>query len=318
MKNILAVLPEGAEKYRDILNKTAEGCVVKYLSPGEVTEKDVDEANVIIGNVPPALLHEQNLEFVQLTSAGADAYVKEGLLKRDTILCCCTGAYSQTVAEHAVAATLMLQKGLHLYRDAQSRSEWIKGGSTSSMNGATVIIVGLGDIGCCYARQVKALGAYVIGVKRRLSEKPEYVDELYTTDAFDDIVARGDVIVSILPGTDATYHFFTEERFAKMKKSAIFVNCGRGTAVSCDTLFNVLSNNIIASAAVDVFETEPLPETSPLWKLENLVLTPHASGFFHLPATMDRVMNICIGNLKAWLNGKNPVNIVDYNTGYKK
>ena len=318
MKNILAVLPAGAEEYRVRLSEAAMNCSVKYCNANEVTEKDIEEADIIIGNVPPSMLHEQKLELVQLTSAGADAYVKEGLLSRDTVLCCCTGAYSQTVAEHAIATTLMIQKGLHLYRDAQSRSEWIKGGTTSSMDGATVVIVGLGDIGCYYARLAKALGAYVIGVKRRLTEKPDYVDELYTTDSFDEIAGRGDVVVAILPGTDATYHFFTEERFAKMKKSAIFINCGRGTAVSLEALYNVLSRKVIASAGVDVFETEPLPSDSPLWKLENLVLTPHASGFFHLPATLGRVMDICIGNLEAWLSGKEPINIVDYNTGYKK
>ena len=318
MKNILVVMPWITDEYKAAIESVAIGHSVKYLMPSEVTENDIENTDIIVGNVSPSLLHGQSLEFVQLTSAGADAYVKEGLLNRDTVLCCCTGAYSQTVAEHALAVTLMIMKDLHLYRDSQLESKWAPGGTTSSIDSSTVIVVGLGDIGRYYARMAKALGAYVIGVKRRASEKPDYVDELYTTAQFDEIVGRGDVILSVMPSTPETIHFFTRERFELMKDSAIFLNCGRGTAVSMDVLYDVLSNGVIASAGVDVFETEPLPENSPLWGLKNLVITPHASGFFHLPATLGRVMDICINNLEAFLNGKELKNIVSYETGYKE
>lgn len=318
MKRILVSMPWMNDEYKAQISAIVGENPVLYKTPLEVTDEDVANSDVIIGSVPPSVLHEPELEFLQLTSAGADAYMPEGILKRSTVLSCCTGAYSQTVAEHALATTLMLQKDLHLYRDSQAACKWQPGGTTSSMDGATVIVMGLGDIGRFYARQAKALGAYVIGVKRTLSDKPDCVDELVTTDRFDEVVGRGDVILSVMPSTPQTIHFYTRERFEKMKKSAIFVNCGRGTAVSCEVLYDVLSNHLIRGAAVDVFEVEPLPEDSPLWKLPNLILTPHASGSFHLPATLTRVMDICLGNLKAWLDGTEVRNVVDYNTGYKK
>ena len=318
MKNILIVPPVANKEFEQRTKKAAEGNNIRYLSPIDVKEEDISWANILIGNVAPGLLHGQELEFCQLTSAGADAYVKESVLNRNTVLSCCTGAYSQTVAEHALAMTLMLIKDLHTYRDAQLRSEWIAGGAVGSINGATVIIMGLGDIGCYYAKMAKALGAYVIGVKRRKTDKPEYIDELYTTDKFDEIACRGDIIFSVLPSTAETVHYYTRERFEKMKPGAVFINCGRGTAVSADVLYEVLSENIITAAGIDVFETEPLPAESPLWQLKNLVVTPHASGFFHLPSTITNVTDICVYNLDAWLNGKDLRNVVDYNTGYKK
>ena len=318
MKNILVIMPWLDDKLKCEIEDIASGCNVCYRNPGEISEEDIGSADIIIGNVPAGMLREPDVEFMQLTSAGADAYVPEGRLKRSTVLSCCTGAYSQTVAEHGLAATLMLQKDLHLYRDCQSKNKWLPGGTTSSMSGAVVLVMGLGEIGSYYARQAKALGAYVIGFRRTMSEKPDFADELYTMESFDEVVGRADVIFSVLPSTPATVHFYTRERFEKMKPDAIFVNCGRGTAVSCDVLYEVLSEGLIRSAAVDVFETEPLPEDSPLWGLSNLLVTPHASGFFHLPATRDRVTNICLGNLRAWLKGDKVINIVDYNTGYKK
>lgn len=168
----------------------------------------------------------------------------------------------------------MLQKNLHLYRDAQRRHEWTDMGRVGTMEGAVVLVVGLGEIGCYYARMAKALGAYVIGVKRRASEKPDYVDELYLTAQLDEVLGRADVVMSVLPGSAATEHFYTAERFRAMKRSCIFVNCGRGNAVAMDVLEQALRGGEIACAAVDVFEIEPLPASSPLWDLDNLLVIP--------------------------------------------
>lgn len=319
MKKALVFLPNINDQHRQKLIAAAEGCELVFKAPSEVTQADLDsDYCALVGLVPPAFLHGQSYELVQLSSAGADAYVAPGVLGEGTTLCCCTGAYSQTVAEHALAATLMLLKKLHLYRDDQARHFWADEGTTGTIDGATVLIMGLGDIGRYYARMAKALGAYVIGVKRRPGEKPDCVDELYTTDQFEEIVGRADIVFSVMPGTPATTHFYTLERFALMKPSAIFINCGRGTAVSADVLYEALEKKLVAAAAVDVFETEPLPSDSPLWDVPNLLLTPHASGFFHLPATINRVVDICADNLKAWAKGGQYRNIVDFSSGYKK
>lgn len=317
MKNILALLPVPGEKYEKKIVEAALENEVRFVTKDTVSAQDVEWANIVIGNLPTGLLNDTKFDFVQLTSAGADVYVKPGVLNSETILTCCTGAYSQTVAEHALATTLMLLKKLHLYRDDQMNSDWADEGTTGTIDGATILVMGLGDIGCYYARMAKALGAYVIGVKRRATDKPDCVDELYTTEQFDEVVGRADIIMSVLPGTPATTYFYTIDRFKKMKDSAIFINCGRGNAVSMDMLYEALSNNMISCAGVDVFEIEPLPKDSKLWGLKNLAITPHASGFFHLPATIDRVIDISAKNLTAFLNGGELRNVIDFKTGYK-
>lgn len=317
-KKVLVVIPV-QERHKEKLEKAGLGCRFTYSSPKQVTESMIAEAEIIIGNVPASKIKASDkLELLQLNSAGADQYIKSGILNDRTILTNATGAYSKAVAEHMFAMMFMLQKKLHLYRDAQARAEWTDEGTVCSITDATVLVVGLGDIGLHFARMAKALGAYTIGVKRRASECPEGVDELYTTDQLDEVLPRADVIVSFLPGTKATYHMYTKERFELMKKNAIFLNGGRGNAVDSDVLYEAIIQHQIAAAGVDVTEPEPLPAAHPLWGLANVMITPHISGQYHLPETFERIVNISADNLSAYLNNRPLRNIVDFMTGYKK
>ena len=138
------------------------------------------------------------------------------------------------------------------------------------------------------------------------------------TQDLDTVLPRADVIMSILPNTAATRYIYTPESFDKMKDTALFINCGRGNAVSSEVLYQALSEHKIAAAAMDVAEVEPLPADSPLWGLENLVITPHISGGFLLPETFERIVDISVANLSAFLEGKDLRNVVDFATGYKK
>lgn len=316
MKRILITIPV-SDSHRERLNKAAAGCSIQYTPACDVTEEQVQEANFIIGNVPASMIAaSKNLEVLQLEWAGADAYLKPGILDKSTLLCNATGAYSRSVAEHAIALTFMLMKKLYLYRDAQNDRTWIDYGTVTSPVGATVLVVGLGDIGKRYAEIMQAMGAYVIGVKRRPGEIPACVQELVLTDSLDEVLPRADIVFSILPNTKATAGLFTAERFAMMKNSALFVNCGRGNVVSSDVLMQALNKEEIAAAAIDVFEQEPLPKESPLWKQKNLVLTPHVAGSFHLPYTLECIVDIACENLTHWQKGEECRNIIDFETGY--
>ena len=318
MKHILVVTPF-LEKHRKQLAQAAPGCEFIYCQPWEVTAERLTETDILIGNVKPAQIGApERLKWVQLASSGADAYVKPGVLRPGTKLTCSTGAYSKAVAEHAFAMTLMLQKKLHLYRDNQSRAAWRDMGDVTSIADSAVAVIGLGEIGTHYARMAKALGAYVIGVRRRPGPGPESVDEVYTMEALDEILSRADVVMSVLPETELTHHLYTKERFERMKPTAVFINVGRGGAVASETLCEALSDGQIAAAGVDVTELEPLPGDSPLWTLPNLMITPHISGDFHLPETLDRVADIAAENLAAYLKGEELRNQVDFETGYRK
>ena len=317
-KSVLVLLPVEA-RHKEKLEAAGAGCNFVYSRPNEVAAEQIQAANIIIGQPNAEQLRaSEKLEWLQLASAGTDAYIVPGVLNPKTVLTNATGAYSKAVSEHAFALTLMLMKKLHLYRDEQRRACWSDHGTVTSLSDSTVAIVGLGDIGRAYARMVKAMGAYVIGVKRRGGNCPDYVDELVLTRDIDSVLPRANVIMSILPNTAETRCIYTDERFDSMKDSAIFINCGRGNAVSSEVLFRALSGHKIAAAGVDVTEEEPLPGDSPLWGLENLVITPHISGAYHLPETFERIVDIAAGNLAAFLAGGELRNVVDFTTGYVK
>ena len=318
MKNILVTIPV-REEHKARIDAIAEGCSVSYVPAGQVTEAQVAEASVIIGNVPAKMIKaSERLELMQLSSAGADPYLPAGVLAASTVLCNATGAYNRTVSEHAVALTMMLMKKLHLYRDLQRQSRWEDLITAMSPAGAVVLVVGLGEIGLQYAKIMKAMGAYIIGVKRRAGECPEGIDELVLTDEIDSVLPRADVVFSILPNTKQTVHFYTAERFRLMKETAVFINCGRGNAVDGYVLLEALREGQISSAALDVTEPEPLPSDHPLWQQENAVITPHVAGTYHIPYTLECIVDIACENLAHWMNGEEYCNVVDLETGYRR
>lgn len=318
MKKVLVAL-DMEQRHREKLMAAGEGCEFVFTGMNEASEEQVQWADVIIGNVPAGYIKASaHLELLQLFSAGTDPYIVPDVLSEKTVLANATGAYGKAVSEHAFALTLMLQKKLHLYRDNQNLSRWKDEGPVTSVSDSTVVVVGLGDIGRHYARLVHNMGAHVIGIKRRAGDCPDCVDELCLNEDLDRAIARADIIASFLPGTGGTWHLYNADRFAIMKPNAIFINCGRGSAVDSEALYCALSCGKIAAAGVDVAETEPLPPDSKLWKLENLVITPHISGNFHLPDILERVVDIACTNLRANLGGGEYINAVDMKTGYKK
>ena len=143
------------------------------------------------------------------------------------------------------------------------------------------------------------------------------MDRLVLTGQTDEILPEADVVFTVLPQFRETIRFFDRERFEKMKPDAIFINCGRGSAVDEQALYEALSGGRLAAAAIDVTETEPLPPDSPLWSLENLVITPHVAGT-SLKSLRESITDLAVRNLAAWAAGEPLVNAVDMTTGYRK
>lgn len=317
-KKILVVLPV-SEGQKEKLEEYAEKSCFTYTSYKKATEEMVKEADIIIGNIDPDLLeYAEHLEWLQLNSAGADAYVKRGVLPENVMLTNATGAYGPGVAEHMLAVLFSLQKKLHLYRDNQNQCEWYDEGEVMSLRGGCALIVGLGDIGLYFARLLRNFGYRIIGIKRRPGQVPQGVDELYTMDHLDELLPEADVVFSILPETKVTKNLFNARRFREMKNSAIFLNAGRGSAVNTEDLCQALIAGEIYGAGLDVTDPEPLPSQHKLWNMQNAVITPHISGDFHHPATLYRIVDIVAGNLKRYCAGEPLINIVDRETGYRK
>lgn len=291
-----------------------------FCDSQDVSEEILQEAEVILGNLadPKQLSWTRKLRWIQLNSAGTEGYCTPGALPKDVVLTNATGAYGLAISEHMVGCLFMLRKKLQLYYANQLCHEWKHEGRVDVVQGSTVLVIGLGDIGTSFAERMRALGCYIIGVKRRVGAKPEIVDELYGMNALEELLPRADVVAMSLPGNSSTYHVLNRERIDLLKKNAIVLNVGRGTAIDTDALSDALYAGKIAGAALDVTDPEPLPSSHPIWNAPCAIITPHISGGYALPETLLQIARICVSNLKRYRNGEKLENIVDLETGYRK
>lgn len=294
-------------------------CPVKGLVQAPVTDEELEGADVIIGNVAPERLKlAKKVRWVQLSSAGSDAYCKEGVLPDDVVLTNATGAYGLAIAEHMVGLTFAMMKKLYLYHDNQTKSLWHDEGPVRSISGKTVLVVGFGDIGREFGKRMKAMGAYVIGIRRRHGDVPPEADEMGTMERLDDYLRRADIVALSLPNTAATNHLFDKRHFSAMKEGSYFLNVGRGNSVVQADLIEAVKSGRIAGAGLDVTDPEPLPADDPLWQTPGIHITPHISGGYHLKETHDKIVGIAAENLRRFLHSEPLQNIVDKASGYKK
>ena len=318
MKKILIAMPL-EQRHRDYLQKQVEGheVEIKFADADTLTFDDVKDVKCIIGSIKRKFVKAaENLEWLQIIYAGADLYTVPGLLKPETILTNAAGAYNTEVAEHMLAMTFSLVRHFSQYMRNQVKHVWKQLGSVTSVKGSTVLILGLGRIGNSYAQKVKSLGAHVIGVKRTIGNKPDYVDELYTIEELDSVIGRADIVAMVLPGVKGTENIMNAERFDKMKHGAYLINVGRSNAIDQDALKAALKSGQLAGAALDVTEPEPLPADDELWNFENVIITPHIAGHLFLEEARECIVEIVGNNLQNWLNGKPLNNVVNRELGY--
>jgi phosphoglycerate dehydrogenase-like enzyme len=255
------------------------------------------------------------LKWLQSWSAGVNSLPLEELALRNTVLTGASGVHAYPISETIFALMLGLTRKIHTYVKNQQSKTWHHAYMGLEMHEKTVGIIGVGAIGKETAKIAKAFRMKVLGVRH--SGKPEeFVDEMYTANQLDIVLPQCDYVIVTLPLTNETYHLFGDQQFKQMKSSAFFINIGRGEIVVEEDLIASLQAGKVAGAGLDVFAIEPLSVDSPLWEMENVIITPHTSG-----STVNydqRVLeNIFIPNLKSYLSGETlSINLVDFSKGY--
>lgn len=239
----------------------------------------------------------ENLKYIQLTSAGLDRvpmdYVKEhGIEIRNA-----RGVYSAPMAEYALAGVLQLYKRLDFFRENQKRHVWEKHRGLTELGGKNVCILGCGSVGSECARRFSTFGCRVVGVDIT-GEPGEYFDEMHLPRELGEILPSVDVLVLTIPLTEQTRHLMDGENFSRMKSGSILVNISRGAVADTEALAEALRTGHLGGAVLDVFEEEPLGPESPLWDLENTIITPHVS--FVGEHNQERLMQVILNNLKTW------------------
>ena len=317
LRNVLVSIPY-KPGHEEAFRQSLPGAAFRFARSEELAEGEFAAFDAVVGNPGPEDLAKfTNLKLMQLLSSGVPAHF---LTLRDTrpdaVLCSATGAYGPSMAEHMLAALLMLARKLHLYRDAMPEGKWENRGSVRSLRGMRALVVGAGSIGTEFARLMKLMGAYTVGVRRSHGPYDAVFDEMHTQDALDELLPGADVVALSVPHTPQTAGLMDARRFGLMKEGSYLLNVGRGSAVDQDALVDALRSGRLAGASIDVAEPEPLPSDHPLWREENLLITPHVSGFWYLHTTHDRVVDIACRNLQAYPHGPY-VSRVDYETGYR-
>lgn len=223
------------------------------------------------------------LRYIQAISSGYNYIDIEAVKARSIYLCNAGGVNSNAVSEHAFALLLGFTRRLHLARDDQNQHHWRGMGKTKSdredeLPGKTMLIVGLGNIGARTAHLARAFGMKTIGIKRTIGGFEGLVDEIYPTSELHQHLPRADVVVLTCPLTDETANLMDADAFSAMKPSAYLINVARGGCVDQTAMIAALEDKKLAGAGIDTFVVEPLPEGSPLWDMENVIITAHTGG----------------------------------------
>ena len=208
-------------------------------------------------------------------------------------------------SEHMLAMLLALYKRLPTYQDQQSSHIWADRGPVSTLHGKTVLIGGAGDIGRHFALLARALGASRILGLCRSARDVQGFDQVYALDALDMLLPKADVVALALPHAPETVRLLDRRRLMRRKPRAVLLNAGRGSAVDCAALAELLSAGHLLGAGLDVTDPEPLPPDHPLWDAPNVLITPHtAGGYNHMQLTLDRIRALFLDNLKRYVAGE--------------
>ena len=313
---LLAILPPNDDDVHALaerLRHDAPGLEVEVAEDDAAVRALVARADAAFGWVPPeALPAAKNLRWLQSPFAAPfPGYYYEGLIEHPVVVTNARGIYSDHIAHHILMFMLALSRGLPYWMEAQRARRWDRGARRHgyvNVVGSTVLINGVGGIGAETARLCAALGANVVGVDPRPEQ--DCPVEIHPPSALDELLPGADFVVTTAPHTPESELMWNAERFRRMKRSAYFINIGRGMTARLDDLTAALAEGVIAGAGLDVFEIEPLPADHPLWTLENVLLTPHVA-VADAQDVADRRYALLADNARRFLAGEPLRNVVD-------
>jgi phosphoglycerate dehydrogenase-like enzyme len=290
---------------------------------------EIEDADAFFGYLTPALLRAaRKLRWAQAPTASMEKYLYPELAVSPVIVTNMRGIFSDVIADHVFGFVLCFAKNFHTYIRQQLREEWrMLGRAEAELPGyggpgevhpsdraaitladCTLGVVGLGGIGAEVARRGLAFGMRVLAVDPRAAEAPAGA-ALFRPDRLDAVLAESDFVVIAAPHTPATYKLFNRERIRQMKRTAYLINVGRGVIVDLADLTAALQAGEIAGAGLDVFEVEPLPPDHELWRMENVIITPHCAAAS--PRVPERHLETLLDNLRRFVAALPLRNVVD-------
>jgi len=290
-----------------------------YIVTNEDLKTDpslIGRIEIVFGSLDRNLFAQAHrLKWLQATGAGMDWAEYPEIMSHPVIL---TNVHIHAVqiSEHLFAMLLMLTRALHSASRQQLERVWQRDRLLSELEtiaGKTLCVVGLGSIGRRCAMLGKAHEMRVIGVRNHPQATP-YVQRVYGPGKIREALSQADVVIVVLPSTPHTGKLIGHREFAAMPKGVFFLNAGRGQTVDTDALVEALGNGTVKGAGLDVVDPEPLPSNHPLWKMSNVIITPHISGWFS--RYQESATHIFLDNLRRYVKDEPLHFVVDKNRGY--
>lgn len=300
-----------AERVRQV----APGAEVRIVPNAAALDDQLDWPEVVFGNLAPEqVARAPQLRWLQLTSSGFEPYLS--LRNSPVLLTTARGVTSKAGAEHVLAMMLSFTRQLLFFHERQREQVWDRNiPAVGSLVGQTLGLVGCGANGQALAARAKAMEMRVIAVKRTPSAEPiEGVDELWTVDRLDELLAQADHVALMIPLTAETHGLIGREQLKQMKRGAFLYNVSRGGVVDERALLEKLRDGSLGGAALDVFEEEPLPSSSLFWTLPNVIVTPHLGAAWG--GMWDAAFDLFCDNLRRFRTGEPLKNVAQFNRGY--
>ncbi|MFM9965287.1 MAG: D-2-hydroxyacid dehydrogenase [Planctomycetaceae bacterium] len=322
-----AIDDERCRRLREITSGTLEIINCHDVEQALAAMRDADG---FFGKLTPELLaNARRLRWVQSPTASLEHYLFPELIAHPCVLTNMRGLFSDVIADHVLGLVLCFARNLHTYIRRQLRAEWTPVGGESERSGfsqgpaavseidrrhqhladCTLGVVGAGEIGREVLRRAAAFGMTMRAVDPVCRSVPGVLDQVWPTDRLNDLLAESDYVVIAAPHTPETAKLFRTSRFEAMKRSAVLINIGRGAIVDLDDLTAALQSGLIAGAGLDVFETEPLPAEHPLWRMDNVIVTPHIAGAS--PRIAERHLATLLENARRFAADEPLLNIVE-------
>ena len=282
------------------------------------------DADVLIGFNPdicnPQLIgRASQLRWIASLAAGVENCIAVADVRaRNLLLTNMRGVDSAAIAEHAIALTLALAHGLDVFANDTAHGQWSEEHAAStpmqSLEGKTLLVVGLGGIGTEVALRAHGLGMKVVATRDNTRDRPDFVDYVGLPDELLTLAKSADVVVSCVPLTPRTKGMYDAKFFAVLKPNALFINVARGASAVTADLTSALNEHRIAGAGLDVVDPEPLPPDNPLWHAPHVIITPHISARSDLPG--EARWQLAAENLRRYANGEKMLSVVDLAKGY--